>query len=96
MDELYRIEYIKTSRKPITLTHLPDSNKDGEWWKYEISGGKENLVGWRYGKKEDAEMSVDKLCKSMNSRIRGKTSKALRLSHSSPRNIPVSTFNRRA
>ena len=88
---LYYLKSLEPSDPPETHTPQKKQLRDklNPWYRYEIAGTTYNVVGWRQGKKEDVETEVKKLLEKMNSRTRGKYSQALRLSNSSPRNIPV-------
>ena len=91
--ELYSIKITKKSR-------APEEGKEGQWWQYEIFlGGAATVSGQRHGTREEVEEALKKTVHLINGRTRGKSSKALRLANSSPKNISIgktaSTFNRR-
>ena len=79
---------------------VPDGGKKGEWWQYEIFlGDTATVSGQRHGNREEVEKFLKKTVHLINGRTNGKSSKALRLANSSPKNISIgktaSTFNRR-
>jgi len=82
--ELYRIKSIKRGDGP--------EGTGGSWWKYEIECALQmgnDILGWRQGTKSEATQAVEKVVRSINSRTRGKTSRALRSVGTSPKNISV-------
>jgi hypothetical protein len=91
--ELYSIKITKSK-------NTPAEGKKGEWWQYEIFlGDTATVSGQRHGTREEVEIFLKKTVHLINGRTRGKSSKALRLANSSPKNISIgktaSTFNRR-
>ena len=88
------------SAKIIKSSGAPEKGKEGQWWQYEIFLGETVTAnGQRQGTREEVEMFLEKTAQLINSRTRGKISKALRLASSSPKNISIgktaSTFNRK-
>ena len=91
--ELYSIKITKSK-------NTPAEGKKGEWWQYEIFlGDTATVSGHRHGTREEVEIFLKKTVHLINGRTNGKSSKALRLANSSPKNISIgktaSTFNRR-